>query len=168
MAGNIRMLAAAGGVVIFAAGIGVGYAIHGDAKTAAKPVAVVASAPSSTASSPSGSALSGTLTLGSGAFVWNNASDGSTPCVGYQGYSDIAEGAPVVITDQGGTVIATGQLDHGSATVGADNRGTSCTFTFEVKNVPDKPFYGVTVSHRGTQTYSAEKAKGGLISLSLG
>lgn len=172
MAGNTRMLAAAGGVVIFAAGIGVGYALHGDGKqtAAAKPVAAVTSAASSVASSsaPADFSLDGKLTLAQGAFEWDHGADGSTPCIGYQGYSDITAGAPVVITDQGGTVIATGQLDQGSATVGANGRGTACTFTFTVQHVPVKPFYGVTVSHRGAVTYSSDQAQRGDVSLSLG
>jgi len=109
------------------------------------------------------------MTLASGAFQWNHGADGSAPCAGYQGYSDIAAGAPVVITDQGGTVIATGQLATGSAAVDtATGRATSCVLDFTVPDVPDRPFYGVAVSHRGTVTFSAADARAANARLTLG
>lgn len=169
MAGNTRMLAVGAGigaVVIFVAGIGVGYALHDGGKSAVGP-AIAATSVAAT-ETPGNFSLSGKLTLASGAFEWNHGANGGTPCVGWQGYSDITTGTTVVITDQGGTIIATGQLDQGSATVGVDGRGTSCTFTFEVERVPYRPFYGVMVSHRGTQTYSKAQALNGEISLTLG
>lgn len=154
-----------------AAGIGIGYAaFHGDSAKqtpAAAPVAAASSVSTSASSASSGFTLAGKLTLkwSYGAFVRNE----NSRCGGSGGYSDITEGAAVTITDQGGTVIATGQLDAGHAEVGDSNRPISCTFTFSVLHVPgDKTFYGVQVSHRGAIQFSADRAKSGDVGVSLG
>lgn len=166
MIGSTRALLGAGAVVILAAGVGIGTALAGSSSKADTPAVTAATSSVSTAAPFT---LSGTFTLGLGAFQWNRAVDGSAPCTGFQGYSDITAGAPVVITDQAGTVVATGQLKTGSATVDASTgHATACAFSFAVQAVPDRTFYGVTVSHRGTQNYSAAQARAGAVSLSLG
>lgn len=165
MIGRTRALLAGGAVAVLAAGAGIGYALHGSSKTSPPTTPTAATAPSSA----SGFTLAGQFALGLGAFQWDHGTDGANPCIGYQGYSDITAGAPVVITDQGGTTIATGQLITGSATVdSATGRATACVFSFVIPAVPDRPFYGVTVSHRGTQQYSAADARAGNIRLTLG
>lgn len=162
MVGRTHALVAGGAVVILAAGIGIGTALADGSSRPAAPAAAPAAATSAAAFT-----LHGTITLRLGAFQWNHAADGSTPCTGWQGYSDITAGAPVVITDQAGTVVATGQLQQGTATVDTGTgRATGCTLAFAVPGVPDRSFYGVAVSHRGVQTYSAAGA--GAVSLSLG
>lgn len=104
--------------------------------------------------------LSGTLTLGIGAF-WNN--NGS--CTGNTGYSDIAPGTQVVVADQNGQTIGVGKLADG--TTQGDGAAQTCQFIFGA-TVPDgATFYAVTVSHRGTQTFSNQQAKAG-IALTLG
>lgn len=165
MIGRMRALIGASVVVVLGAGIGIGVLLGGSSND--KPASPAAAA--ATVTSAASFTLNGTFTLKLGAFQWNHGADGNTPCAGYQGYADIAAGTPVVITDQGGAVIATGQLGTGSATVDTTTgRATQCTFTFAVTAVPNRPFYGVTVSHRGTVTYSAAQARGGQAALTLG
>lgn len=165
MDGRTRALIGAGAVAVLAAGIGIGAALGGGSKPT-QPAAAPAAATSSSAATFT---LGGTFTLKLGAFHWDHAADGSSPCTGREGYDDITAGTPVVVTDQGGSTIATGSLGAGSATVdSATGRATQCVFAIEVPSVPDRPFYGVTVSHRGTQTYSAEQAKSGQVTLTLG
>lgn len=163
-----RALAGAGAVLVLAAGIGIGVTLTGGG-SGSKPTAPVAATAATTSLSAATFTLGGTFTLKLGAFQWDRAADGSTPCTGRQGYDDITEGTPVVVTDQGGTAIATGELGTGSAAVdSATGRATQCVFGFEVSSVPDRPFYGITVSHRGTQTYSASQVRTGGVSLTLG
>lgn len=159
-----RALVAGGAVLILAAVVAIGATLAGGGSKPARPAAAPAAA-----TSAADFMLHGTFTLRLGAFQWNHAADGSTPCTGWQGYSDITAGAPVVITDQAGTVVATGQLQQGTATVDTTTgRATACTLAFAVPGLPDRSFYGVAVSHRGTQTYSAADARAGAVSLSLG
>lgn len=105
--------------------------------------------------------LTGKFTLKLGAY--ERLTD--TACTGYDGYSDITEGATVTVSDQTGTIIATGRLVNGITSPGA----ARCTFRIDVPDVPGgKAFYQVEVSHRGRQTYSAEQARGDEISQVLG
>lgn len=53
------------------------------------------------------------------------------PCLAPTGYTDIRQGAPVIIRDRGGTQVATGALDAGRT----DGTGR-CVFTWEAANVP--------------------------------
>lgn len=71
-------------------------------------------------------------------------------CVPDDGYEDIAQGAQVVVRDGSHKTIAVGRLGLG---VNAADGGSSCTFTFSVK-VPDASFYAISVSHRGSVSYS--------------
>lgn len=73
------------------------------------------------------------------------------PCPGGSGggYSDIVAGAPVVVEDGAGVVLATTTLSGGQVNM------NGCMFTFQVK-VPDIPIYRVTVTHRGAMTRSRD------------
>jgi hypothetical protein len=104
----------------------------------------------------------GTLTLADAGGVLNLD---DVRCSGMGGYSDIAEGAQVTVTDEGGTVLGVSQLSAGTLIGGGMTR--SCDFAFTVNNVPaGHQFYGVSVSHRGTiQVPAADLDK---VSLSLG
>lgn len=105
--------------------------------------------------------LLGQFTLKLGAF--ERLTD--TTCTGYEGYSDIAEGTTVTVSDQTGTIIATGRLVGGTTSPGSG----ICMFRIDVPDTPDgKTFCQVEVSHRGKQTYSAEQAKGDGIAQILG
>jgi hypothetical protein len=66
------------------------------------------------------------------------------PCRGDGGYSDLGPGAPVVLKDENGTILASSILSSGTGNL------VRCTFTFSLEGVPDSAkFYVITVSHRG-------------------
>lgn len=144
----VPAVAAASGLLVGAGAVGVAWAASGT--TEAKPVA--------SASAPAASAfnLTGTMKL-----KQYSLDDG--PCAGTGGYSDISDGTSVTVYDGGGQVVATGKLESGSRS------GLACDFAVWVPDVPDGPkFYQVEVSHRGKLTLSAEDAKAGKFSASLG
>jgi hypothetical protein len=108
--------------------------------------------------SSSGFTLRGTLELNDPSGV-----GGTTNCRGFGGYSDITEGAQVLVTDASGKVIALGALGAGNG-----SGGSECDFTFTVNNVPTGDgTYGVEVTHRGVIYYSEDDAKAG-VGLTLG
>ena len=77
---------------------------------------------------------------------------GTTCLVVGNGYADIKEGAPVVITDASGKTIALGALDPGKADA---SDSSTCDFPFTLKGVPDgQKFYGIQISHRGIVQYT--------------
>lgn len=80
---------------------------------------------------------------------------------GTGGYSDIQEGASVVIYDAGGKKIAVGSLK-----AGRDYEDGLCVFDFAVPDVPsgDGP-YGVEVANRGQVTFKEDGADSIVISL---
>jgi hypothetical protein len=84
-------------------------------------------------------------------------------CAGQGGYSDIASGAAVTITNATGAMVALGRLeDPQLASLG------ECTFSFSVPDVPaGDGFYGVEVSHRGSVKY-AEADLASPLTLTLG
>lgn len=107
--------------------------------------------------------IHGTLTLGAGAFnatESNTASGTVESCTGVGGYSDINAGVAVTVGDATGKTTAVGQLQGGTPQSG------QCVFAFQVKT-PTSTLYTVTVSHRGTQTVTAEQAVLG-VALTLG
>lgn len=88
--------------------------------------------------------------------------DGS--CFGEGGYSDIGAGTAVNVYDQSGAIVAVGQLATGHGSY-----GSGCTFTFSVPDVSSgSKFYQVEVSHRGKMNLSAQDAKAGAASYTLG
>lgn len=101
-----------------------------------------------TASRPTARPIDGTMSLTGRQSVNDNH---KTRCKGIGGYDDIREGAPVVVKDQAGTVIATGALGAGAYDINGD---PPCVFAFSVPAVPDATFYTIEVSHRGGLTYS--------------
>jgi hypothetical protein len=75
-------------------------------------------------------------------------------CAMTGGYSDIREGAQVVVTDAASKTIALGQLSYGSW----DQNDARCIFLFSVTEVPaGHRFYGIEVSRRGRLQYTAEE-----------
>ncbi|MEV4096953.1 hypothetical protein [Streptosporangium saharense] len=94
--------------------------------------------------------MSGTVTVADFSAV---RTTNEVTCVTTGGYSDIQEGAQVVVTDASGTTVALGRLAYGSW-----NRHTGCVFLFNVPDVPGgHKFYGVEVGHRGRLQYTAEQ-----------
>ena len=86
-------------------------------------------------------------------------------CQGTGGYSDLSAGASVILRDENDTILASTSLDPGS---GSKSR---CSFSFTLPDVSDTAkFYAITISHRGTLSYSHDKmvALGWVLSLSIG
>lgn len=81
-------------------------------------------------------------------------------CKAVNGYDDIATGTAVVV---GGP---TGQIGVGALSDGTVSNGT-CSFSFDVPVPSGLSAYTVTISHRGTQTFTPDQLDGG-IRLSLG
>lgn len=75
-----------------------------------------------------------------------------SPCTGMGGYSDIAAGTQVVISDETGTTIAVGRLQPGVA-IGTPPVGHACRLRFSVNAPGGHSFYGIEISHRGRLQY---------------
>jgi hypothetical protein len=103
--------------------------------------------------------VSGTFTL-----TDTSASFGGV-CSGSGGYSDIRLGTNVVLRDGDGKLLATGSLGAGER-----SNATRCVFIFNLRNVPEVPFYTIEVGSRGDLSYSLEEmiATGWSIDLTLG
>jgi hypothetical protein len=85
-------------------------------------------------------------------------------CEGKGGYSDIAPGASVSLKDGDGKLLGSSSLGTGTGST------TRCTFTYTFSNVPEVPFYTVSVSRRGDVTNSLAdmQARGWTFGLTLG
>jgi len=72
-------------------------------------------------------------------------------CSGTGGYSDISNGAQVIVTDAEGKTVALGKIADGFN--GYPGR---CRFKVVVKGVPKgSNFYGIEVTHRGRVQFTA-------------
>lgn len=140
-------------LVLALASIAVWAITRASAPSAANPIA--------TSSGPL--VISGSLTLKDSSGVLNLD---DTACSGMHGYDDIRRGTQVVVTDQSGTVLGTGELGAGVL----QNPGLlrTCRFAFTVLVPPGKPFYSIEVSHRGKLTHSAAEVTGQQVELTLG
>ena len=82
-------------------------------------------------------------------------------CEGAGGYTDLAQGTPVVIRDGDGQVIGTGHFSVGKGAravkIGAATVPSACVFAFTVKHVPDADTYSFAMSHRGGVVYTHEE-----------
>jgi hypothetical protein len=114
-----------------------------------------------------GFTVSGTMTLQMAGLADTNlrsdgiACDGTSKAAG-GGYSDVATGVQVVISDSAGKTVAVGRLGSGAT------KGRFCVMPFTIANVPaGKGFYGVEVSHRGRLQYPEADLRHGL-ALTLG
>jgi hypothetical protein len=85
-------------------------------------------------------------------------------CEGSGGYADIAVGTGVLVKDGDGKTLATSRLDDSASTIFG-----ICRFTFSVE-VPDAPFYAVSVGRRGELTYSRDElaARAWIVGFTLG
>jgi len=86
-------------------------------------------------------------------------------CYGATGYSDIRDGAEVVVKGADGNTVAVGSIDW------RDHRGGVCGFDVSVSDVPmDEEFYEVQVAGRGGPTYTRDElAKSGwMVDLTFG
>jgi len=75
----------------------------------------------------------------------------STTCRGIGGYSDVSDGAQVIIRDGNNNILGVGRLDTNTEL--SSSRGCSYTFSMEV---PRAPFYQVEFSHRSPLVYTFE------------
>lgn len=88
----------------------------------------------------------------------------SQTCIGINGYSDIAPGAEVDVSDASGTTLAVGHL-----TGGVFAGDGLCVFEIDVAGIPaGRGPYGVTVTHRGTQHFDESAMRAGNVALTLG
>jgi hypothetical protein len=115
---------------------------------------------SSSSSGRTGIRLTGTFTL------FTSAQPQAKPCAPHVGYTDIANGAPVVIRDQRGVTVGSGSLSSGSAE--PSKRG--CAFQFAIRSLPVASSYTVTVGQRGGLPYSYADLKnaGWKVTMGLG
>jgi len=88
------------------------------------------------------------------------------PCTATAGFSDIAEGTAVNIGGSTGQTLGVGALGAG---VLRDNGSgiLVCQFAFQALVPGGQSIYTVTISHRGTQTFTPDQVAAG-ISLTLG
>lgn len=137
------------GIVVLAGGAAAVWYVSGE-RTPVKAVQAAAV--------PQVFALSGVMVLRKGYDGSNDA------CFGTGGFSDIAAGAQVTVTDQAGATIALGKLTTGRA------RGEGgCSFGFYILDVPlGKGFYGVEVSHRGVIRFAESEVTTSQVKVSLG
>lgn len=85
-----------------------------------------------------------------------NGDSGSTECEGSGGYSDLAPGVNVVITDDTGQTLTTVPLGSGS-TVKSGVTSGYCDFPFDTTVPAGHKTYGVTIGHRGTIVFTPDK-----------
>lgn len=125
------------------------------------------------ASGPAQIHVHGTLTLGvlsaTPTGPSGHATDGE-PCVADRGYDDITAGASVTIGGSTGQTLGVGALSSGVQAHVDDTLGVAagdCVFSFDVAVAGGQSAYTVTISHRGTQTFTPEQVAAG-IKLTLG
>lgn len=145
-----RAIAAAVAAALVVGGV-IGYFLpHGNSTDKPKPGG---------STKPATVSLVGTLKVtGHGNGELDSLGGGS--CTGSGGYSDIAEGAQVVITDDSGQTLAITHLEPGAGDQ------FSCEFAFRADVPPGRGYYGVEVTHRGV-VKEREVDLGG-IAISLG
>jgi hypothetical protein len=117
----------------------VAYLVAANRRSGAAPAAVAPPMTTAALSPPAAKFdVAGTL------FVAKAEKDG-TGCKGSGGFSDIYEGAQVVVTDPAGTVVGVGVVSAGIP----GESGTTCTFLFSADDVPaGKGFYGIKIGNR--------------------
>lgn len=93
--------------------------------------------------------VTGDLTL----YDLDISSDAGDSCSGEGGYDDIGQGSEVVVENEAGTTLATGELEDGT------HDGLGCVFTFEVPDVGKAKFYRVMIGNesRGGLRFSHEQ-----------
>lgn len=156
------------GAVVIAVGVGTGIALAGSGSGS------LASAPPSP--SPSTIEVAGTITIPFGLTLDPTARDtsvapGENPhpydvCVAEGGYTDISAGTAVTIGGPAGQTLGIGSLGPGRVTSN-DANNAECQFGFSVPVAGGQSLYTVTISHRGTQTFTPDQVAQG-VQLTLG
>lgn len=75
-------------------------------------------------------------------------------CYGTGGYSDISSGMSITVSDDKGTIVATGQTGSGSHPQNDSYSSVTCVFEFDVKQIPKRNFYTIDFGRRGKLSYS--------------
>jgi len=138
-------------------------------KTASPNVPPTAgSSPGSSAASSAAHTITGTLTvIFPTAFA--QGSDGD-PCYVPTDYGNETDGDQVVITDSSGSTLGIGSLTGGilsSGPGGTSGSPVGCQFSFTAANVPDSPFYGVSIDGRMGPQYSESELQADNWTMSL-
>lgn len=133
----------AAAAVITAGAIGVAYALASDGTDSAD-------ADPSPSPSPQTITVEGAVNLRLGQFTWESS---TSACWGIRGYSDLRDGAQVVVTDPDGTTVGVSRLEIGS-TQFERSKAVGCRLIFEVKVPAGLGFYGIEVSDRGKVQYA--------------
>lgn len=147
-----RPVQLAAAAVIVAAGVGIGIAVGSGSGTAQIHVRGTLQLGPLSAVAASGTAVNGGL------------------CTAGQGYDDITPGATVTVGGGQGQTLAVGALSAGVERNVDDSLGVlagDCVFSFDVAVAGGQSAYTVTISHRGTQTFTPAQAAAG-IALTLG
>lgn len=76
-------------------------------------------------------------------------------CYGTNGFNDIMGQIPIIIKNESGTVIATGETEAGKQP--KEHSAVRCIFNFRVENIPKSFFYSVEIGQRGSKTYSRQQ-----------
>lgn len=107
----------------------------------------------------------GTLTLGSGKFVWDSK---PTPnCSGYQDAADLGPGTQVTVTSSAGVVLALGSINDTLPIVDAQKKAKGCQLSFVVAGVPrGRGPYGIQFA--GRPPLRVDEAGLATVSLSIG
>jgi hypothetical protein len=113
----------------------------------------------------------GTLQLGplSATATSGTAVNGGA-CQAASGYSDISAGATVTVGGSQGQTLAVGPLSGGVERNVDSSLGMplgDCVFSFDVAVPGGQSAYSVTISHRGSQTFTPDQVASG-IALTLG
>lgn len=163
---TLVVVAAAVGVLALMAATGI--AVWFVSRPSSAPAAAPTPAPPAPANSRE---AIGTVVLQYSQFSWNGLADHT--CQGWKGFSDIAGGAQVTVTDANGKALAIGALDRGTATgitssdVNGLPRAERCTLPFKVSGIaPGVGPYGVQIAHRDIVRF--EESRLGIISLGFG
>jgi hypothetical protein len=150
-----RLVIATAVAALAVGGLGGYFLPHPDSSPAPTPT----STGGASSAKPATVSLVGTLTVTGGSDVLtSHPADGT--CEGTGGYSDIAAGAQVVISDDSGTTLAITHLE-----TGVGNQ-FSCAFAFRTDVPSGRGYYGVQVSHRGIVKEREQDL--GLVAITLG
>jgi hypothetical protein len=87
-----------------------------------------------------------------------NLGSSSGPCSGSGGYSDLTQGAQILVENGAGATIATGTLGAGNHPA-ADPQGIFCDFPFTVSVPANATFYQFKIGTRGGPSYSLDQMK---------
>ena len=80
-----------------------------------------------------------------------------SPCVALGGFGDIESGGTVVLRNDQDKIIAVGNLSNG--VLGVKSSYWVCVLNFSLANVPESPFYTLSLGNRNPFAISIERLK---------